>query len=179
MEGGHHRDREQGVEGAVLRGPLVVKERREGDRIHLAKVEGRAVVPEGWEEEGLVWNPGGEPPEARVVPCSAGYSERVVGHWEEGEVALRVFRAGAGSSGVEGGRRIHCAAQVDEGRLQKAVDRSCEHQGAGWEPRRFQNHLEWSAALASPPGRDHPNQMGLHPQTLHHHPHLQARLHHF
>lgn len=82
--------------------------------------------------EGLLWNPDGEPPEARVP-----YPERAVGRWEEGEVALPVFRAGAGSYGVAGGRKIHCAAQVGEGRrqipLQKAVDQSCEHKGAELE----------------------------------------------
>lgn len=80
MEDGHRRDQGQAVEVVVPHGPRGVKERWGSDKSHLVRVEGRAVVQEGLEVGGLVWNQGGGLLEARAVPCSVGHSERAVGH---------------------------------------------------------------------------------------------------
>lgn len=137
MEDGHRLDQVQGEEEAAQRDQLRAKEWKEDDQIQLAPVEVQAVVQGGLEVEGLVQNQDEESLEVRVVPCSVPHSERAVGHLEEVEEVLQVFQDVVGSFVGEGGQRIHCAAEVDEGRsqilLQRAVDQSYEHQVAELE----------------------------------------------
>lgn len=106
MEDGHHLDQVQGEEGVVRHDQQRAKELKEDDQIHLAPVEVQVAVQGGLEVEVSGQNPGGEPREVRVVPCS----ERGVGHLEEVVEALQVFQDGVGSSVGAGGQRIHFVA---------------------------------------------------------------------
>lgn len=135
MEDGHHLDQVQGEEEAAQHDQLRVKEWKEDDQMQLALVEVRAVFQEGLEVEGLVRNQDEESLEVRVVPCSVPHSERAVERLEEAEEVLQVFQDVVGSFVAEGGQRIHCVAEVDEGQtlLRRAVDQSYEHQVAELE----------------------------------------------
>lgn len=110
MEDGHHLDQVQGEEGVVRRDQQRAKELKEDDQIHLAPVEVQAAVQGGLEVEASGQNPGGEPLEVRVVPCSVRHSERAVGHLEEVEEALQVFQDGVGSFVGAGDQRIRFVA---------------------------------------------------------------------
>lgn len=137
MEDGHHLDQVQGEEEAVQHDQLRAKEWKEADQMNPAPVEVQADVQEGLEVEGLVRNPDEVFLVVRVVPCSVAHSGRAVGRLEEGEEVLQVFQDGVGSFVGEGGQRIHCVAEVDEGRsqilLRRAGDQSYEHQVAELE----------------------------------------------